>query len=176
MGIRFKLVTIEPDAKSYGRLVHQRPNWLRPDHDSIDRIVVRAERHIIISFAGQLAVAKFQGHSLRYGMASDNRNAATIADYLCGSNETVEAYLRCCWFASRDLINVRWDQIEALAQALLSQKTLKFYDALEVMNPGAAQLRALVMSKAKAADAAFHMERVTPEHATELVQGFAARS
>jgi hypothetical protein len=151
-GMRFKYVTIEADREnqSLGHLMHQMPKWFHPDYDSSDRVVLRAQRHIIVSFAGQLAEQKFRGRKPRYGMQSDDRKAVDLAFYLCGSEDTVNAYLRFCWLASRDVVNVRWPEIKAVAQGLLSRQTLQYDDVLEIISPGALELRQLLRKKATA--------------------------
>jgi hypothetical protein len=127
-GMRFKYVTIEADHanQSLGHLMHQMPKWFRPDGDASDRVVLRAQRHIIVCFAGQLAEQKFRGRKPRYGMHSDNQKAVDLAFYLCGSEDTVDAYLHYCWLASRDVVNVRWREIKAVAQGLLRRQTLRY--------------------------------------------------
>jgi ATP-dependent Zn protease len=140
--LKYKHVTIRPNADSLGHMLHSVPNWFRPDIESSDRVFLRAQRHIITSFAGQLAEAKLRGRPPRFGMESDNQNAVDMAFRFCGSRETTEAYLRYCWLMARDLVNERWPQIEALAAALMERETLNHLDAIEVINPGSAALRA----------------------------------
>jgi hypothetical protein len=141
-GVRFKHVTIIAEEDSFGHLMHSPPKWFHPDYDSSDRMAMRAQRYIIISFAGQLAQAKFRGKHPRWGMGSDNRNAVNMAFYMCGSEKTVDAYLRSCWSASNDLVNVRWREIKVVAKALLARNILKYEDVLEVISPGSKALRA----------------------------------
>ena len=126
--VKFKHVTIVPDD-SLGMLFHgQSPKWFRPDIDSSPRINLRAESHIVVSFAGQLAEAKFLGKHPRFGMHSDNRQAVDMAFRLCGSEKTVNAYLRYLWSACEDSVSVYWRDIQAVAAALLEKKTLSYLD------------------------------------------------
>jgi hypothetical protein len=143
-GVKFKRVTIKPSANdgSLGQLLHNPPQWLRPDIDSSDRVTRLVEQHIIVSFAGQLAEGKFRGKAPRYGMRSDDQKAVDLAIRVCGSEETTNAYLKYCWFASRDIVNVRWPEIQAVALALMKQETLNYAEILEVIMPGTAALRA----------------------------------
>ena len=69
-------------------------------------------------------------------MNSDNQSAVEMAFRLRGSRDTVEAYLKYCSCASRDVVNGRWRQIEAPAAALLQLQTLTYEDAIEVISPG----------------------------------------
>lgn len=143
-GLKFKRVTIKPDADSLGHVLKGFPKWFRPDNDQSDRVRLHAERHIIMDFAGQLAEAKFRGRRPRYGMGADNQNAVDMALYLCGSQKAVEAFLRFCWCVSQEFVNGRWGKIEALAAALLERETLNYEDAIEVIAPGSKALRAIL--------------------------------
>lgn len=148
--LKFRHVTIKPDARTLGCVVYDRqPKWFKPDCDSSDRTFLRGQRHIIGSFAGQLAEAKFLDKHPRYGMRSDNEHAVDMAFYFCGSQEATEAFLRFCWCVSKDLVNCFWEQIESLAKALLERETLNYDDAIEAINPGSKALRAM-LAKASA--------------------------
>lgn len=146
--MRFKYVTISPGAGSLGSLVHKRPKWFKPDRDASDRVRCRIERHIVVSFAGQIAEAKWQRRRPRYGYDSDNSHAVDMAFYACGSEQTVNAYLKYCWCASTDVVKVRWKEIRAIAKALLKQKTLSYDDCCNIIMPERAWL---VTALAKAA-------------------------
>jgi hypothetical protein len=75
-------------------------------------------------------------------MHSDNQKAVEMAFHLCGcSTKTVEAYLRCCWCQTQDLVNRRWREIEAVAAALLERETLTYDDVIETARPGSLALR-----------------------------------
>jgi hypothetical protein len=143
-GMKFRRVTIKPDGDSLGHvLLRQFPKWFRPDLEFDNpRVRLRLEHHIIVSFAGQLAEAKFRGRRPRWGMDGDNQQAVEMAYRVCGSRETAEAYLHYCLLASRDLVNVRWREIQALAAALLERNTLGYQSAAEVIFPGSKALRA----------------------------------
>ena len=147
-GRRFKHVTIEVDGDSLGHVSYIRPLYYSTGVVS-DRARLGLESEIIASFAGQIAEAKFREQRPRYGFHSDNQSAVDLAFHVCGSNETVNAYLKYCWCASTDIVNWRWREIIALADALLKTPTLKYSDALEVISPGSAALRASLEMKRK---------------------------
>jgi hypothetical protein len=152
MYLPFKYVTIKPDADdgSLGHVLHDvHPKWFRPDDDLSDRVRLRLERHIITSFAGQIAETKFRGRRPRFGMHSDNQIAVDMAFRLGGSRETLEAYLKYCWCRSHDVVNGCWRQIEAMAAALLQKQTLGYEDAIEVISPGSMALRNSLKRAAK---------------------------
>ncbi|MGA2716857.1 MAG: hypothetical protein ABSG41_27530 [Bryobacteraceae bacterium] len=145
LGLKFRHVTIKPDSagNSLGHLWDAaRPKWFRPDMDSSDRARLRAQRHIVVSLSGQVAEWKFLGREPRYGMWSDNNQAADMALRLCGSEETTNAFLHYCFCWARDLVAVRWKEVEAVAKALLKTETLSFDDVIETITPGATALRA----------------------------------
>jgi hypothetical protein len=64
-----------------------------------------------------------------------------MALLLFGSEKTTNAFLRYLWCATEDLVSSHWKSIQAVANALLKQKTLKYEDAIEVIFPGSAALR-----------------------------------
>ena len=125
LNLPFRRVTIKPEGDSLGHLLHNKlPKRFNPEIEKSNRVRLLAERHIIASFSGQLAEAKHAGRSPRYGMHSDNRFAVDMATFFCGSTETTEAYLRFCFFSSRDLVIRWWSLIEAVATELLKRETL----------------------------------------------------
>ncbi len=143
LGLKFKYVTIKPENDSLGHVMHVRPNkWFRPDMDGSERIRLRAENYIVTSFAGQLAEGKFVGRRARWGMHDDNRQAVDLAvSVVGGSQDTVEAFLHFCFLRSRDLVQVNWGNIQAVAAALLKQERLTFDDVVETIMPGTLALR-----------------------------------
>jgi len=66
-------------------------------------------------------------------MHADNQQAVDLASYVCGSPDTWNAYLHYCFLASRDLVTVRFQEIEAVADALLERETLSYQDVLAVI-------------------------------------------
>lgn len=140
--LKFKRVAIEPEDDSLGYVAHgPLPKWFQPDLELSDRVRLRAERHIVMDFAEQLAEARFRERRPRYGMGADNQSALDMAFRLGGSAETVEAYLRYCWCRSNDLVIMRWREIVAVAAALVAHRTLSYDDVMEVVWPGSRALR-----------------------------------
>lgn len=140
IGMKFRRVTIEPDGGSLGHMLHAKhPKWFNPEVEFSDRIRLRCESHIIVSYAGQLAQARFRGRRPRWGMESDNHWANEMASRLMsqqmirGSNETFVAFQKFCWQRSLDTVNERWLEIGELATALLERKTLSYDEALKVI-------------------------------------------
>jgi len=62
--LKFRYVTIKPDGDTLGHVKFNRsPKWFSPDIDKSDRVRLFAERHIISSFAGQIAEAQVPGQA-----------------------------------------------------------------------------------------------------------------
>lgn len=143
LGLKFKYVTILPDkaGRGLGHVMNCRPKWFRPDIDSSDRICLLAQRRITSLFAGQLAEAKFRRRKPLWGSWSDDRQAVDLAMRMCGSQETTEAYLKYCFLASRDLVNVFWPEVEGVAWGLLELQTADYQEVIELISPGSAVLR-----------------------------------
>jgi hypothetical protein len=117
------------------------PKWFRPGVDLTGRVRLRIEREIIVSFAGQLAEAKFLCRSPDSGMDRDNKEATAMAFRVCGSKETTTAYLSYCWHASRDIVSASWQDIQTVAVALLAREALDYHDMIEIIQPGSTALR-----------------------------------
>lgn len=133
-GLRFRYVTIVPHDGRLGHIRHAYPKWFRPDMEFDARHRNLGERHIIMSFAGQIAEAKFLGKRPRYGQRGDNEQAADLALALChGSPATVDAFLKYCWCSSADIVDIRWEYIQALAVALMQKRTMKYRDVLALI-------------------------------------------
>ena len=147
--MKFRRVTIVPDKAegNLGHLKHIRRKWFNPDFDTGTRTIVLAQSWIVVSLAGQIAEGKFRCRRPRWGMDGDNQNAVDLAFHLCGSEKTANAYLRYCWCITEDLVNVRWKTIQAVAAALLKNKTLSYADVIEVIMPGSRELRMSLVAK-----------------------------
>lgn len=136
-GRGFKRVTVDPDQSkaTLGHLLHHKmPKWVDPETGFSGRIRLYLERRIIVCFAGQIAEAKFLGRQPRYGMEQDNDQAIDFASSLLGGQQdTFDAYIRYCWLTTRDIVNLHWRDIEAVAVALVERKTLQHRDVLDVI-------------------------------------------
>lgn len=60
-----------------------------------------------------------------------------MASCFCGSIETAEAFLNYLFFRARDLIETRWWAVEAVADALVTKRRLRYADVVAVINRGA---------------------------------------
>jgi len=142
-GVKFKRATIKPNRpdQTLGHVLGCRPKWFNPEIDSSPRVCGLAQGRIIELFAGQIAEAKFRGRKPRWGLQSDNQQAVDLAMYLCGSQETMQAYLNFCFLASRDLVNGFWSQIQAVAWGLMELWTIDDEEMIEIVSPGSGAVR-----------------------------------
>ena len=155
-GLKFEYATIipEPENESLG-LVKTRPmKWLLREIKE-QRLSNRGrdylESDMICGLSGQIAEEKFRGRRPRYGMHSDDRGVFDRALLICGfgppRSKTVDAYIHYCWCVAEDTVSVRWREVQAVAAALLDQKTIKYWDLVEIISPGTLDLRARLMRK-----------------------------
>jgi hypothetical protein len=73
--------------------------------------------------AGDAAQKKFNPRR-RFGGQNDLHQAVELLGYISGSNEVTQARLNVAHAHARDLVNCRWEEITAVATALLDRKTL----------------------------------------------------
>jgi hypothetical protein len=89
----------------------------------------------MICFAGGLAQERFTGAYNADGAERGRFDAYDFASRRCSSHDECEAYLNWMLIRTRNLVNhpMRWEQICALAAALLKQKELSYDDAIAVI-------------------------------------------
>jgi len=91
----FRHVTIEPDEESLGHIMFTKfRDSFRPDIDSYSKIRNPLEKAIITALAGPIAEQIFSGRKNLIGAGGDFHNASEYADYLCGSREESEAFIK----------------------------------------------------------------------------------
>jgi hypothetical protein len=133
-GLKFSYVTIVPELE-IGLAGQVR--GLEYDEHSIQ------ENVIVGYFAGRIAESKIGGirprfsyrwRATRKGSPPDNAIAFTLASHhFHNRNQTQCDYMKYCWRLSRDLVNLRWEEIMVLATALLERQTLQYADAIELI-------------------------------------------
>lgn len=86
----------------------------------------RAERRIIVLFAGQIAERKVAPRSRwRLGGSSDREQAMELFWHIAHPDEKAHNFhLALLWRKTECLVEGRWKPIEAVAAALLKHKTL----------------------------------------------------
>jgi hypothetical protein len=130
--VRMKHVTIVPERDSLGHVRHRRVQFGR--HGIFDdslRGTDRAERHIIVCFAGQIAQRKYAPHSQwRIGGSMDQEQAMELFWHIASADEKARnLQLQLLWRRTELLIELHWKDVRSVAAALLKRKTL---DATQV--------------------------------------------
>jgi hypothetical protein len=121
-----------------GPLGHNRQRWVwfhdkRGVFDDSPRGRDRVERHILVSLAGQIALRRYAPRSRwRTGSAADTRQAAELFWHICDEDEkAAQLYLALLWRREEWLIDAKWKDVLAVADALMDRRMLK---AVEVAN------------------------------------------
>jgi hypothetical protein len=127
----FKQVTIIPKDNSLGHLQpHDKPKSIQPEVETSGRTRSWLEREILITLAGLASENRFAGRHNWRGAGGDFRDAVDIATYLYFEPRLIEKYLSFkieeakCFVAAERV----WDEIVAVAAALLRRKTLSARD------------------------------------------------
>jgi ATP-dependent Zn protease len=103
-----------------------------PDVPVSPRTHVRIEKHAVMWMAGDAAEKKFRP-GRHYGGRKDLQDAADLLGYISGSNEITEARLKVAKLEAHSLVELRWREITAVANALVERKTLTAEQVHEVI-------------------------------------------
>lgn len=125
---RLKTMTIVPQSDTLGHCVHHSP-WerLNPEFDTGLRIAVKVGEEITVLYAGMLAEKKMSGRYNWIGAENDMRMMSELTDYVAGQESGERrAYQRWLKFRTKRLLQLppNWLLVEAVAEALLQEKTL----------------------------------------------------
>ena len=139
-GVRFRVISIVPDQDgSLGRVSMSIPKWYRAAvNGCTDSIKARVytEKLVIGQMAGHLAQEKYAGKSPDFETyESDLEKSLELVCRFVGSERSAGAYMRLLWEMARDLVEMEttWNQIEALAAALLDRQTIGYRDASAII-------------------------------------------
>src|ERR1019366_5017556 len=109
-------------------LVHQPIRWTRQGvFDDSPHGIARAERHIVVCFAGPLASRKFQPRSRWRRTGTQDFETALELFYrivVGPDQEYMERYHGLLWRRAELLIDYHWEEIQAVAADLLKHGTL----------------------------------------------------
>jgi hypothetical protein len=133
---RFKYVTIEQEEDSLGHILLSRwPKGIEPGIDSGARVENYLKNSILIDLAGHAAERLFKGRNNWVGSRQDVQTAVEFADYVCGSNEESQAYVKWLFIKARNIIRLEpyWDSIKALAKELLIKKKIGYMAARKII-------------------------------------------
>jgi hypothetical protein len=127
LNVRIKHVTIVPAEDSLGH-VHRRAVQFGRDglFDDSPRGVDRAERHIMVCFAGQIAQRKHAPRSKwRVDGHADQEVAGALFTHIDHPDKKVRnLQISLLWRRTECLVDTHWKGIQAVADALLKHKTL----------------------------------------------------
>jgi hypothetical protein len=121
-------VSIAPTEDSFGHVGHR--NVLRGCNIEWENKLdhrMKMERLVRIALVGPAAERRFSRKGYRrYGGKSDLKFAFELVQFFVGNEEEGSAYLRLLGIQTRNFLNRPgvWDEITALATALLEEKTL----------------------------------------------------
>jgi hypothetical protein len=138
LGLRFKEASIIPNSAE-GTLGHVLgsglPKWFNPaTQDHQPRMRLQAEKQIVTLFAGQIAEQNFLGRRPnRNTYHHDNHCAVDLASYF-HEGETLEAFLKYLFLRSRDLVDLRWQEIGWVAEELLHGRRLTYKAMVEAIH------------------------------------------
>lgn len=150
--VKIRYVTIVPEEDSLG---HVKPHVVHFGRHGVfdDRLKGsdRAERHIMVYFAGQLAQRKFAPRSRwRLGGEHDQKEAMDLFWHISHPDQKARnLQLALLWRKTECCVEGGWKEINAVAKALLARRTLTLDDVADVIDeahgiPGlSANLRAL---------------------------------
>ena len=137
--IAFKHATIEPDeeAGSSGH-VHgsASPKSFQPEWDNSVRTRLRVESLVRVDLAGQVAEQTFRGRrSWKQGSQHDLRHTVDMLCYLSADSEILDACLHLLFLQTRNILRHPWNwaKLEAVASALLKDKTLTAREVRRIM-------------------------------------------
>lgn len=131
-GLGIRRVTIVPTEEMRGHVLRTPlPKDFEPD-DLDNRTRNLIEAHARVSLAGHIAQKRAFPRSHR-GDEEDFSAAVRGVSFLAGDNEMLEAYLHLLHLQTKAMVKTNWFLVEAVAQALLEQKTLSGRDVKQVI-------------------------------------------
>jgi ATP-dependent Zn protease len=128
--VKIKQVTIIPAERSLGHMRHAPIRFARQgepyEFDDSEKGIARTERRIILLWAGPLAERRFAPRSRwRVGAGSDFDVMVELFGQIQGEDdEAAKLYGRLLRRRAEILVELRWKDIVAVADALLEHKTL----------------------------------------------------
>ena len=124
-GLKIHSATIDPTPGFRGHTLHANPWRGIRLNLSLARVRDRAESAIVVYLAGPEAQQRHNPRSWRtHHGASDFKHAVGLATRLNSSDEAVNAYLGWLAIVTRDEIALLWPQVEKVAQALVTRRSL----------------------------------------------------
>ena len=96
------------------------------EFDDSVRGIDRAERHIVVFYAGAIASRKYSpGSHWRATGSSDFDVAAMLFGHICGADAKYQLlYSKLLWRRAELVVDLHWREVQYLAAALLKHKSL----------------------------------------------------
>jgi ATP-dependent Zn protease len=137
LGMPINKATIIPEHDTIGHVKYANPlRDVKLDCDSSDEARRRAERTIIIIFAGPAALRKYSPGSSRFLHArGDFEEAAELAGRI---DATIEPLLERLNRMAEDLVEAHWHDVVIIAEALVKEQTLDHNRIEEILETAAA--------------------------------------
>jgi ATP-dependent Zn protease len=128
-------VTIRCDRETAGKVEGKGALYLRGiDIEITPAKQERIFRRIMVCLAGEVAQAKFSKRSVRnWHASSDHQKAADFALRVSGDDEGAALLLRWLMHRTKNMVEVRWPQIQKLASALLEREVLSGDEVRELI-------------------------------------------
>jgi hypothetical protein len=137
LGYKPHSVTVVPTVDFHGHAVHSNPLYgIQLDIDGSDGARLRAEKAIVICFAGPLAQQRYNPRSWRrhHGQA-DYDLICDLGMRVCGSAQQVAAFLRWLEIVAREKVEAQWPRITNIAEILLKRKHLRGAEFMVALQP-----------------------------------------
>ena len=97
----------------------------KPDVDNSDAMRLRVERLAIIQLSGDHRAAQIQPAQRPFvSCIGDYQSAVSLTEHFVGGDEELEAYLNLLAIRAKSLIEFHWDDVIAVADALLERRSL----------------------------------------------------
>ena len=130
-------MSIAPSGgRSLGRVSGKKTHGFDEALSTDARAKRRVEREVLIDMAGDAANSIAHGDSYdESGSTHDFNSAANLLGAVCSSDEEAGKRLSSLWYKARDLLQEpnHWHMVEALARALLKEKTIPAARARKIM-------------------------------------------
>jgi hypothetical protein len=125
-------ISIVPSEDASGRAHILLQLRERPDIAIGPRTHVRIEWSAVVDLGWRSSPAKLAPRS-RYAAHSDLDNAASLIGCISGCHKILNARLRAASLQARNVVNDNWEEISAVASALMEHKTLTPKQVKEVI-------------------------------------------
>lgn len=124
--LRRRGVTIVPDQRegTDGSVFHRRVVGKDIEYDQSGKNVLRAERLVQLSFAGEIAKRRYNSRSIRgHHSESDRQKAMDVLSHLATNEKEVEAWLKLLYIRTENMLSNPdvWRAVERLAAELMQR-------------------------------------------------------